>query len=468
MFDAQSFRVAGENIFIHRTHGASVTYSEACDRIDEIATTLADCKHKVCLFFFHNDVESIFTYLAMMRIGCIPMPLPPDLSQGSISNFLNAYACEFVVGRDETLINLAGRVRFRFGSIVIKSLDHSASSTPINSNCALLLATSGSTGDMKAVRISRQNIKSVSSSIVEYLQVTSNDIFATSLPLFYSYGLSVLHAAVYCHGALAVQQFSLLDKKYWKQLALDKVTVFSAVPAMLDNMSKLGFDHLAPTSLKILTVAGGRLSNLRTKDYLTLSSKLNFSLFSMYGATEASPRMSYVPPQKGWEKLGSAGIPIPGGSFSVDAQETDQDGEVIFYGPNVALGYATCRSDLNKDDDFQGRLRTGDIGYLDDDGFLHLTGRLKRISKQQGVRLNLDHVESILSDHSIEGMAVDIEGQLIIVTSDQDTRMVKEILRKFVSRTLKFRILTLKNLPHNANGKRDYKVLVSMLEAGAL
>jgi len=244
--------------------------------------------------------------------------------------------------------------------------------------------------------------------------------------------------------------------------------VFSAVPAMLDNMSKLGFDHLAPTSLKILTVAGGRLSNLRTKEYLTLSSKLNFSLFSMYGATEASPRMSYVPPEKGWEKLGSAGIPIPGGSFSIDAQETDHDGEVIFYGPNVALGYATCRSDLNKDDDFQGRLRTGDIGYLDDDGFLHLTGRLKRISKQQGVRLNLDHVESILSDHSIEGMAVDIEGQLIIVTSDQDTRMVKEILTKFVSQTLKFRILTIKNLPHNANGKRDYKVLVSMLEAGAL
>lgn len=468
MFDARWFMEAGDNTFIHSPTGDCVTYSEASDRIDEVAVTLDDFKHKVCLFFFYNDVESIFTYLAMMRVGCIPVPLTPDLSQTSIANFMNAYDCELVAGRDETLTHLSGRVRTRVGSTTIKILNRSDRSVPIISDCALLLATSGSTGDMKAVRVSHHNIDAVSASIVKYLRLSSSDVLATSLPLFYSYGLSVLHAAVSCHAAISVQQFSLLDKKYWKQLTLDKVTVFSAVPAMLDNMSKLGFDQLVPPTLKILTVAGGRLSNLRTKEYLDFADRLGFSLFSMYGATEASPRMSYVPPERAWEKLGSAGIPIQGGAFSIDAIGSDRDGEVIYSGPNVALGYATSRSDLNKGDDFQGYLRTGDIGYLDCDGFLYITGRLKRISKQQGVRLNLDHVESILADHLIEGMAVDVDGHLIVATTDRDTSMVKETLRNVVSQTVKFRVLSVENLPHNANGKRDHKALISMLEVSVL
>ena len=468
MFDAQSFSVAGEKVFLHSMFGESVTYSQASDHIDDIAATLGDCKGKVCALFFHNDVGSILTYLAMMRMGCIPMPLPPDLSPASVANFLCTYDCELVAGRDEAVAALAGPVKTKIGEVLVKSFELSAASERVTGDCALILATSGSTGDMKAVRLSHQNIKAVSSAIIEYLQISSQDVMTTSLPLFYSYGLSVLHAAVYCHATLSVEQFTLLDKEYWRQLELAKVTVFSAVPAMLDNISKLGFEQLMPTTLRTLTVAGGRLSNLRTEEYLDLSDRLGFSFFSMYGATEASPRMSYVPPIYARKKIGSAGIPIPGGSFSIDADQADYDGEVIYRGRNVALGYAACRSDLDKKDEFKGSLRTGDIGYLDSDGFLYITGRAKRITKQQGVRLNLDHIESILSDHSIEGMVVEVRGQLIVVTTKQDASMVKKTLRNMISPTIKLRILSIETLPHNSNGKRDHKTLVGMLEAGAL
>jgi len=464
MFDAKSFIMAGEKIFIYQPDGEPMTYGEASSRIDDIVDSLSDCDGRLCLFFFQNDVGSVLTYIALMRAGCIPVPLPPDLSQAAVSNYSKAYGCELIAGNEQTMLDFPGQVRCQIGSVTIKAQDCLETSVPLSKNCALLLATSGSTGDMKAIRVSHLNINEVSSSIVEYLGLSSKDVLATSLPLYYSYGLSVLHAAIYCHAALSVGQFSLLDKKYWKQLAVDKVTVLSAVPSMLNNLSKLGFDQLVPTTLRVLTVAGGRLSNLRTEEYLDLSLRLGFSFFSMYGATEASPRMSYVPPEKARQKLGSAGIPIPGGSFSIDPRGIDEDGEIVYRGLNVALGYATERSDLDKDDEFRGCLHTGDLGYLDQDGFLYVTGRIKRISKQQGVRLNLDHLETILSEHSIEGMVIEMDEQLTVVIVEGDVGAVKEALGSCVSRAVKFRVMKIKNFPTNANGKRDYKALTETLK----
>lgn len=468
MFDARSFRSGGEKIFIHRSDGESISYAEASDRIDEIVAELNDCERTLCLFFFENDVDSVFTYLALMRADCVPVPLPSDLGPTSIADFVSAYGCELIAGRNELLSDFEGQVRSRVGSVAIKSLATSERRDPIAKDCALLLATSGSTGDMKSVRLSLQNIRSVSSSIAKYLQLSSKDVLATSLPFFYSYGLSVLHTSIYCHASLSVARFSLLDKEYWRQLSLHKVSVFSAVPAMLDNLSKLGLDRLIPPSLRILTVAGGRLSKLRTEEYLEFSSKFGFSLFSMYGATEASPRMSYVPPEKALEKIGSAGIAIPGGTFSIDTRESDNDGEgeVIYVGPNVALGYAVSRSDLNRNDDFKGCLHTGDVGYLDDEGFLYLTGRIKRISKQQGIRLNLDHVESILSDHGIDSMAIDLDGRLVVAIAESSVTGAQEVFRSVVSRVVKFRVLKIDSFPYSANGKKDYKALMNELTAG--
>jgi acyl-CoA synthetase (AMP-forming)/AMP-acid ligase II len=114
--------------------------------------------------------------------------------------------------------------------------------------------------------------------------------------------------------------------------------------------------------------------------------------------------MAYVPPERLREKLGSAGVAIPGGRLSVDARRHEPEagpavGEVIFSGPNVMLGYATGGDDLAKGDEMHGVLPTGDLGYLDPDGYLFLVGRSKRIAKVFGLRVNLDEVEAILREH---------------------------------------------------------------------
>ena len=130
--------------------------------------------------------------------------------------------------------------------------------------------------------------------------------------------------------------------------------------------------------------------------------------FVMYGQTEATARIAYVPPDRLSEKLGSAGIAIPGGRLSIEpagagTMDGPVTGEVVYEGPNVMLGYATGSGDLALGDELGGVLRTGDIGYLDEDGFLFLVGRSKRIAKVFGLRINLDEVEAAMREHGPGG-----------------------------------------------------------------
>lgn len=111
----------------------------------------------------------------------------------------------------------------------------------------------------------------------------------------------------------------------------------------------------------------------------------------MYGQTEATARMAVLPPERLADKLGSAGLALPGGRL-----EADDDGEILYHGPNVMMGYADTADDLSRGDDLGGVLRTGDLGRVDPDGFLHITGRLKRMAKIFGIRVNLDDVERML------------------------------------------------------------------------
>ena len=125
----------------------------------------------------------------------------------------------------------------------------------------------------------------------------------------------------------------------------------------------------------------------------------------MYGQTEATARMSYLPPEDCLEKLGSIGIPIPGGSFALMDDDgtviskAGQTGELIYKGPNVSLGYAENKKDLWLGDENGGILHTGDMAKADEDGYYYVVGRRKRFIKIFGVRVGLDACEQVLREH---------------------------------------------------------------------
>jgi acyl-coenzyme A synthetase/AMP-(fatty) acid ligase len=189
----------------------------------------------------------------------------------------------------------------------------------------------------------------------------------------------------------------------------------------------------------------------------------------MYGQTEATARMSYLPYDKSLEKYGSMGIAIPGGKFSlidVDGQEItkpDTVGELVYEGPNVTLGYAESRQDLSKGDERHGVLVTGDMAKRDEDGFYYIVGRKKRFLKIYGNRVNLDECERMIQGH-YEGLECACVGEddhmEIYVTDSERTQDVAEYISAKTGLNKKaFTVLYLSQIPKNESGKKQYNAL---------
>ena len=181
----------------------------------------------------------------------------------------------------------------------------------------------------------------------------------------------------------------------------------------------------------------------------------------MYGQTEASPRISYVPFEKLGEKIGSIGVAVPNGSLHLDADT----GELVYRGPNVMLGYAECLDDLAKGDELGGVLKTGDLARQDQDGFFYITGRLKRFLKLFGKRFNLEEIEQIVQHRFGFPVACFGRDDLLMVaveTNDSDVAKVSAMLREtFGLPKDAFQVDAIEKLPRTERGKMDYHSLAA-------
>ncbi|MFJ6194868.1 AMP-binding protein [Micromonospora sp. NPDC092111] len=269
---------------------------------------------------------------------------------------------------------------------------------PLHPDLALVLLTSGTTGSPRGVRLSRRNLRSNAASIRQALGITAADRAVTGLPLHYSYGLSVLHSHLSAGASILLTAASPIGSGFWRTCAEREVTAFAGVPLTYEGL-RGPLPRVWPASLRTLTQAGGRLRPDLVRWYADLARERGARFFVMYGQTEATARMSCVDVTAEPAGIGSAGRAIPDGRFEVRPLEPDTStdvGEVVYTGPNVMMGYAADRAHLADGDGLRGVLRTGDVGRLRD-GYLELTGRIKRIAKTGGRRINLDELEESLA-----------------------------------------------------------------------
>jgi acyl-CoA synthetase (AMP-forming)/AMP-acid ligase II len=207
--------------------------------------------------------------------------------------------------------------------------------------------------------------------------------------------------------------------------------------------------------LRTLTQAGGRLEERYIRQMYGIAQTRGWKFFVMYGQTEATARISYVPFQQLGEKIGSVGIPVPNGSLAVD----DATSELIYRGPNVMMGYAESRADLAKGDELLGELRTGDLARSDEDGYFYITGRLRRFLKMFGKRFNLDDVERALFRRFDEGVACYGRDDLLMVAVENasDAEVINAaICEMFGLPRPAVKVTVVKKLPRTPNGKLDY------------
>lgn len=269
--------------------------------------------------------------------------------------------------------------------------------------CACILYTSGTTGNPKGVMLSAANLGHNASAIVQYLKLTCDDSIVVVLPFYYSYGNSILHSHLRVGATMILQKRFLYPQVIMEMLVTERVTGFAGVPStFLLLLDRVTLDKYDLSSLRYITQAGGPMGITLTR---RLRAALPFpDLFVMYGQTEASARVTYLPPQQLEAKLGSVGIPIPEVSIEIrdDAGvilSSYIEGQVWIWGPSIMIGYwrdpAGTAAVLSN-----GWLNTGDMGYLDEDGYLFLAGRRSDIIKVGAHRVHPKDVEDVIAELS--------------------------------------------------------------------
>jgi len=333
-----------------------------------------------------------------------------------------------------------------------------------------MLSTSGSTGSPKLVKLSHENLRSNAESIAEYLCLASGERAITSLPLHYSYGLSVLHSHLLLGHAIVLTAESVSDPIFWQQVDRFGVTSIAGVPYSYELMAHSGFFDRRHPSLRYMTQAGGKLSEDLIVKFARHANSNDRRFYVMYGQTEASPRMAYLPPRQAVSHPDCIGVAIPGGKFRIDPFDGADHGagELIYSGPNVMMGYALKRDDLGAPANVP-ELRTGDVARLEPDGLYKIVGRMSRFIKLFGLRIGLDDVETRLAER---GIAVTAAGddQGLVVACTQSGR--KAEIADFLTQDLKlppssFSIAEVAEIPRLVSGKTDYRGIVALRPAPA-
>ncbi|MBW7900590.1 MAG: AMP-binding protein [Rhodocyclaceae bacterium] len=444
------------------------------DGVLELASAFAraDCARRLVFCLAGNTPGALVGYLALLRSGAIPVMLNAGLPSAQLEALIAAYRPAFHwLDRQRAGEFADAREAASYADHVLLAADPQAD-YPVHPDLALLVATSGSTGSPMFVRQSRRNIAANAAAIAEYLAIGPDERPITTLPLSYTYGLSIIHSHV-LHGCpIALTAKSFFDRGFWDFFRETAPTSFGGVPYHYEMLRKLRFWRMTLPSLRTLTQAGGRMPPEVAQEMAVEARQRGLRYFTMYGQAEATARMSYLEPEMSVDKAGSIGRPIPGGSFSLEdasgkvLDEPEASGQLVYRGENVTLGYATSHLDLGRGDDNQGCLRTGDLARRDADGYYYITGRLKRFLKLFGHRINLQDVEDMLRTRGHDAACGGHDDHLVIYLNDADSVHANDLKRQLAD-TLRapasaIAVIGVAALPRNDAGKLRYAELESL------
>jgi acyl-coenzyme A synthetase/AMP-(fatty) acid ligase len=454
-----------DNILLRDETGVFISYRNALDTAETKAFQATRRRLVMCMV--NNDIDGIAGYLALLAANAVPMMVSPTLPPTALEALIAAYRPDYVwlSQQDANRWPTVESQENQSGYALI-SLGNGPSAPDLHEDLALLLSTSGSTGSGKYVRLSHQNVWSNAKAIADYLTLTVDDLPITTLPPSYSYGLSIIHSHLWVGAGLAVTDKTFFDRDFWNFLREVKATSLAGVPYHYEILKKLRFARMELQHLCTLTQAGGSMSPELTQEYATHCKNKGMRFFTMYGQTEASPRMSYVPAEQAFAKAGTIGQPIPGGAMALQSETGDVltdahvVGELVYRGPNVCLGYAEGRADLSLGDVNQGVLYTGDLAERDADGYYRIVGRQKRFIKLFGNRINLQDVEQQLSaidvDAACSGRDDVLEVYLAAGSAAKALEVKKALMASLRVGAQGLSVYGLEALPRSESGKVRY------------
>jgi acyl-CoA synthetase (AMP-forming)/AMP-acid ligase II len=410
-------------------HGdVRMSYEDLDKRANGLAQSLVSLGMKPgdrCVLLCENRVEFIIAYYGIFKAGGIAAPLSPDEQTAALSKVLASLqpamvivsqrafdallpalppSCRALVriGPPSPAAGPVPSVSFNEASRALSRLDTVAAAKA--DDVATIVFTSGSTGTPKGVMLTHENTVANTGAIVDYLHLTHHDIQMVVLPFFYVYGTSLLNTHIAAGGELVINNNLAYPATVVQMMIDEKVTGFAGVPATYAHMvhrSPLARFRESLGSLRYCTQAGGHMAVSLKRQLRTILPD-HVALFIMYGATEATARITYLPPERLLDKIESIGIPLSGIVLAI-RDESGQPvppgevGELVVRGPNIMRGYWQDPEATDRVLDKHG-YHTGDLGYADHEGFLYVVGRKDSQVKVGGVRINPQEVENALLD----------------------------------------------------------------------
>lgn len=449
--------------------GAVLTYAQLMESGEKIYNAIG--RRCLVFSFCENSIGSVVGYAAFVNNGIVPVLLNSHMDRELADELITRYkpsylwapvaqAADFEQYQAEMILEMFGYMLMRTSFDV---------EYPLHKELCLLLTTSGSTGSPKFVRQSYTNVLENARSIVEYLQLDETERPITTLPMNYTYGLSIINSHFLAGATLLLTDKGLMQKEFWNFFKEQEATSFGGVPYTYEMLDRLRFYRMDLPSLRYSTQAGGKLTPELHRKFAENAQEKGTKFIVMYGQCEATARMGYLPADKSLEKCGSMGIAIPGGTFHLidvegqDITEPHITGELVYEGANVTLGYAECGEDLIKGDERGGILQTGDMAQFDEDGYYYIVGRKKRFLKIYGNRVNLDEIDRLVKAHfdNIDCASAGVDDHMYLFVTDET---IAEDVKSFVVHKTglnpaAFKTVVIEEIPKNDAGKTLYKEL---------
>ncbi|MFW5470317.1 AMP-binding protein [Knoellia sp. CPCC 206435] len=435
----------------------TLTYAGLADRVDARRAALGAAPRLV-LLEAANDVETVTTLLAALAGGhpvllCAPVE-PLASGEAHEARWWEAYDPD-VVARGAVL-----------------EARREGSAHELHPDLALMMSTSGSTGSPKLVRISTENLDCNAAQIVDALGLRADDVAATTLPLQYCYGLSVLLSHLSVGAGVLLTDLSVVDACFWEAFTHAGGSTLAGVPYTFDLLDAVGFASMALPRLRLLTQAGGRMDPASVRRWASLGEERGFDLLVMYGQTEATARMATLPTHLAAEHPTSIGVAVRGGHFSLEPVEGAPAGvgELVYEGGNVMMGYASSPADLARGRDVTS-LHTGDLARFTADGLVEIVGRRSRFAKVCGLRIDLDRIEADLVDAGHPVLVMDGGDRLLVAvtgtgTGDVDPAAVRrEVSERYAVPRAAVVVTDVGEVPRTASGKLDRPALAALVDA---
>ncbi len=402
---------------------SSITHSQLTQRCQQLASGLASKgigRGDIVAIVGDNSIQWVVWYLGVMQRGAVALPLSGAETERLLRRALEIEGVRCILCQRKYAERIASVLEELPGvTLYVDDSNGLSGDWPMipvvstsdfkpveveQDDLAAIMMTSGSTGDPKGVAISHRNIEVNTRSILSYLHLQADDRMMVILPFYYCFGLSLLHTHLRAGASVVLNNSFMFPDKVVEELETRQCTGFAGVPSTFSTL--LRRSRIAERSLdrlKHVQQAGGRMPVSVARE-LAVALGSHVSIFVMYGATEATARLSYLPPACFREKAGSIGIPIPGVRFEIRDTEgrivlPGEVGELVAVGDSIASGYYKD-PELTQTRFGKQTFFTGDLARVDSDGFYYIEGRKSEFIKNFGFRISPDEVEDIVTEHS--------------------------------------------------------------------